>query len=52
MMLSVLLAVEVESLTKSAVVADRGAKVAVFVQCWKVKCPFQDFGFIHTPNIK
>ena len=50
MMLSVLLAVEVESLTKSAVVADRGAKVAVFVQCWKVKCPFQDFGFIRTPS--
>ena len=32
MMLSGLLAVEVESLTKSAVVADRSAKVAVFVR--------------------
>ena len=36
MMLSGLLAVEVESLTKSAVVADRSAKVAVFIQGWEV----------------
>ena len=55
MMLSGLLAVEVESLTKSAVVADRSAKVAVFIQGWEVgEHMFLVSGFVllcaHHPN--